>query len=239
MSDRIFWNYLEELPDQEAAWREWQSGLTGWHRFNTFYIYYLRVEGSRAKLLICTDLCERDCPRRVVENSPSDIKAVCPQNKAEPIQLKFRDILIYSLRLEAFHQTLCASLSIKYSDDRRTEHANVWHLGDYSRKEVYLTYETSTLTDTISSIYISLQKPFILMVPTMKNITPEIQQFMAKNNSVLLSMADELHLQPDGSFKPLRGITEFMKLHKQPCPQRYQSKILPIEAYKFLFYSKS
>jgi hypothetical protein len=25
------------LPEQEAAWKEWQSGLTGWHRFNTFY----------------------------------------------------------------------------------------------------------------------------------------------------------------------------------------------------------
>ena len=40
------------------------------------------------------------------------------------------------------------------------------------------------------------------MVQTVKNITPEIHQFMAKNNSVLLSMADELTLQPDGSFKP-------------------------------------
>ena len=35
------------------------------------------------------------------------------------------------------------------------------------------------------------------MVPTVKNITPEIQQFMAKNNSVLFSMADELNLQQE------------------------------------------
>ena len=64
------------------------------------------------------------------------------------------------------------------------------------------------LTDTISSIYILLQKPFILMVPTAKNITPEIQQFLARNNSVLLSMADELHLQTDGSFRAKRNIPE-------------------------------
>ena len=50
--------------------------------------------------------------------------------------------------------------------------------------------------------FISELKLFI--VPTVKNITPEIQQFFAKNNSILLSMADELHLQPDGSFKPVR-----------------------------------
>ena len=77
------------------------------------------------------------------------------------------------------------------------------------------------------------------MVPTAKNVTPKIQQFMAKNNSVLLSMADELHLQPDGSFMPKRSIAEYMKLHNQHCPQRYQCKILPIEAYKFLAYNES
>ncbi len=76
--DRIFWEYLEELPEQEAAWREWQLRLTNWHRFNTFYTHYLRVDGRRAKLLNCPSPCEQGYPRQVVENSPSDIKAVVP-----------------------------------------------------------------------------------------------------------------------------------------------------------------
>ncbi len=211
MSDSIFWHYLQELPAQEAAWREWQSGLTGWHRFNTFYTHYLRVEGRRVKLLNCLTPCEQGYPRQVVENSPSDIKAVCPQNNADPIQLKFRDILIYSIRREAIHQALCASLNIKYSADRRKEHEHIWHLGEYSGTEVYLTYETSALTDIISSIFLAHQKPFILMVPTVKNITPEIQQFLDKNNSKLISIADELTLQTDGSFRVKRNIQECMK----------------------------
>ena len=235
--DRI-WHYLEELPEQEAAWKEWQSGLAGWHRFNTFYTHYLLVENKRAKLLNCPSPCEQGYPRQIVENSPSDITAVCPQSQAEPIQLKFRDILIYSLRRETFHQALCTSLRINYSADRRKEHENAWHLGDHSGTEVYLTYKISALTDTISSLYLSQQKPFILLVPTVKNITPEIQQFMANNNSILFFMADELNLLQDGSFKPKRSISECMKSCNQPCPQRYQSRILPIEAYKYLFYSK-
>lgn len=84
--------------EQEAAWKEWPSGLTGWHRFNTFYTHYLRVEGRRVKLLNCTELCEHDCPRRIIEDSPSSITAVCPLEDANPIQLKFKDLLIYSLR---------------------------------------------------------------------------------------------------------------------------------------------
>jgi len=214
MADSIFWNYLEELLEQEAAWKEWQHGLSGWHLFNTFYTHYLRVEGRRVKLLNCTELCEHDCPRRIIEDSPSSITAVCPLDDTAPVQLKFRDILIYSLRHEALHQAFCASLNIKYSADRRKEHENIWHLGEYSGTEVYLTYETSMLTDTISSIYILLQKPFILMVPTAKNVTPEIQQFLARNYSVLFSMADELHLQTDGSFKPVCCISECMKSSK-------------------------
>lgn len=213
MRDKIFGEYLEELPEQEAAWGEWQSRLTSWHRFNTFYTHYLRVEGRRAKQLNCPSPCEQCYPRQVVENSPSDITAVCPQDKAVPLQLKFRDILIYSIRREILHRALCVSLNIKYAEDRRKEHEHIWHLGDYSGTEVYITYRTApaVFADTISSLYFSQQKPFILMVSTVKNITPEIQQFFAKNNSILLSMADELHLQPDGSFKSLRSISECMK----------------------------
>ncbi|MEI8248227.1 MAG: hypothetical protein WCI51_20495 [Lentisphaerota bacterium] len=239
--DRIFWNYLEGGPEQEAAWKEWQSGLAGWHRFNTFYTHYLRVEGRRAKLLNCMAPCEQGYPRQVVENSPSDITAVCPQDNADPIQLRFRDILIYSLRRDALHQALCVSLQIKYSGDRKLEYGDAWHLGDYSGTEVYISYRTApaVLAETISSLYILLQKPFIMMVPTAKSITPEIQQFMGKNSAILFSMEAELRLQPDGSFNPKRSIAECMKPSNQPCPQRYQSKILPIEAYKFLFYNES
>ena len=234
MSDRILWNHLEKLPEQEAAWKEWQSRLAGWHRFNTFYTHYLRVEGRRVKLLNCPTPCEQGYPRQVVENSPSDIKAVCPQNKADSIQLKFRDILIYSLRYEAFHQRLCVSLKILPTEYNVLGSGNTWHLGDYSGTEVYITYRTAILPDTISSLYLSQQAPFILMVPTVKNITPEIQQFFAKNNSILLSMADELTLQPDGSFKPKRGIAECMNPCNHGYPQESQNKPLPIEVYKHL-----
>ena len=210
MTDRILWEYLEELPEQEAAWREWVFGLMGWHRFNIFYTHYLRVVGRRVKLLNCTELCEHDCPRRIIEDSPSSITAVCPLDDAVPIQLKFRDILIYSLRRDALHQALCSSLNIKYSADCRKEHEHIWHLGDYSGTEVYITYQTApaVFADTINSLYLSHQDPFILMVPTVKNITPEIQQFLARNNSVLLSMTDELTLQADGSFRAKRNIPE-------------------------------
>ena len=219
MADNILWNYLEELPEQEAAWKEWQSGLAGWHRFNIFYTHYLRVDGRRVKLLNCTDPCEQGYPRQVVENSPSDIKAVCPQNQAEPVHLKFRDILIYSLRLDALHKAICASLNIKYAADRRIEHENLWHLGDYSGTAVYVTYRTvpAILADTISLLYLSQQNPFILMAPTVKNITPEIHQFMARNNSILFSMESELRLQADGSFKSKRGMAEYIKSYNHSC----------------------
>ena len=175
-----------------------------------------------------------------MENSSSDITAVCPQNQADPIQLKFRDIL------NLFHNTpgSVASGSLRLAKDqlfadRRTEHAHAWHLGDYAGMEVYLTYKTSILADTISSIYLSHQKSFILMAPTMKNITPEIQRFMGKNSSVLFSMEAELTLQPDGSFKTVRSIPECIKSYNQPCPQAGQNTAMPIEAYKHFVYSKA
>jgi len=206
MNDSIFWEYLEELPEHKAAWIEWSRRLKGWHRFNTFYIHFVRVDNKRVKLLKCMTPYDQ-----VDEFIPVEPGSAGMQEKPACAQIKLKEILIYSLDRETLHRALCVSLNIKYAEDSRTEHENVWHLGDYSGTEVYLTYETSTLTDTISSLYLSHQKPFILMVPTVKNIAPEIQQFMAKNNSILLSMADELHLQPDGSFKPVCSIRECMK----------------------------
>ena len=90
----------------------------------------------------------------------------------------------------------------------------------------------------INSIYLLLQKPFILMVPTVKNISTEIQQFMAMNNSILFSMADELGLQPDGSFKPVRCIAECITLCNHKCQQARQNTTMPIEAYRYLAYNE-
>ena len=212
-SCRLFVTYLQVCFSQ-AAQTSNQDIRTKFYRLFYSSPLYLRVEGRRVKLLNCPSPCEQGYPRRIIENYPSDIKAVCPQNQADPIQLKFRDIIIYALRRETLHKALCASLNIKYSADRRKEHERIWHLGEYYGMEVYLTYETSTLTDTISLLYLSQQTPFMLMVPTAKNITPEIQQFMAKNNSILFSMADELTLQPDGSYRAKRNIPECMKSSK-------------------------
>jgi len=161
----------------------------------------------------CTTPCEHNCPRRILDKSPSDITAVCPLDESAPIKLTFKDTLIYSLRRETLHQVLCVSLQIEYpSGIKLPEYDSVWHLGDYSDTEVYITYRTAILPDTICSLYLSQQKPFILIVPTVKNVTSEIQKFIDKNDFVLLSIQDELRLQPDGSFKPKRNISECMNL---------------------------
>ena len=204
-SCRLFVTYLQVCFSQ-AAQTSNQDIRTKFYRLFYSSPLYLRVDGRRAKLLNCPAPCEQGYPRQVVENSPSNIIAICQQNHADPIQLKFRDILIYSLRHEALHRALCTSLNIRYLADRRKKYVHIWHLGDYSGTEVYLTYETSTLTDTISLLYLSQQAPFILMAPTRKNITPEMQQFIDKNKFILLSIADELTLQTDGSFKSVRNI---------------------------------
>ena len=212
MADSIFWHYLEELPEQEAAWKEWNSRLANWHRFNTFYTHYLRVEGRRAKQLNCPSPCEQGYPRQVVENSPSDITAVCPQDKADPIRLKFRDILIYSLRRDTLHQAICVSLKIdRPSGNIWREFGNTWYIGDYCdgakiHCSIYLTYRTATLPETISSLCRLHQEPFMLMAPTRRGLAPEVQELLDKNSSVLFSMEAELSLQPDGSFVSSRRV---------------------------------
>jgi len=237
MTDKIFWEYLEELPEQETAWRDWHQHLDGWYCFNTFYTHYLSVEGCRAKLLNCPSSCEQGCPRQVVENSPSDIAAVCTQNKADPILLKFRDILIYSLRHEDFHKAICVAMQIEQPLSKLSECRKPWYLGEYSGTAVYLTYRMTELTETISSLCLLLrQAPFILLVPTKRGMTIEAQQMLEENDSVFLSLADELTLQMEGTFSSKRSMTECMKSQNHPCPSATKNKTLPIQTYKYLVY---
>lgn len=212
MSDEIFWEYLEELPEQETAYHDWYQHLANWHCFNTFYTYYLKVDENHAKFLECTTPCKCGCPRQVVGNSTSNITAVCTQEKAAPIKLKFKDILIYSLLHEDFHKALCVSLQIEQtSGSKLSECSKTWYLGEHSGTAVYLTYHTVPvmLTETVSSLCLLTRKaPFMLMAPTRRGMTIEAQQMLEENDSVFLALADELTLQSDGSFKVLRRASE-------------------------------
>ena len=244
MSDSIFWNYLEELPEQEAAWIEWERRLASWHRFNTLYTHYLRVEGHRVKQFNCPSPCEQGYPRRVVENSPSDIKAVCPEGNAETIQLKFRDILIYALRQDVLHMALCGVLQIERpSYNKWAEFGSTWYLGDYYDAAsklyytVYLTYRAATLPEAINSLCHLHHEPFVLMTPTLRVLVPEAKQQLADKKSILLPMDAELNLQPDGSFKTRRSIAECIAPCNHRCQQPRNNKNLPIDVYKYLVYS--
>ena len=214
--DKILWEYLEMLAEQETSWYDWNRNLSDWRCFNTFCNYFLKVEEGHAKFLECTTPCEYGCPRQIMENSPSDIAAICPQEKAEPIPLKLKDILVYSLRHEDFHKAICAALQIAQPPEcRRSECSKAWYLGEHSdiTMAVYLTYHTAplTLTESISSLCMLLRRtPFILMAPTGRGMTLEAQQILAENDSVFLSLADELVLRQDGSFKVVRSVSECM-----------------------------
>lgn len=212
MNNRVFWEYLEELPEQETAWYDWNSNLSDWHCFNTFYTHYMKVKDAYAKSIECTTPCEYGCLRRIEETSPYDIAAVCTQGKAEPIPLKFRDILMYSLRHEDFHKAICAALQIEQPLSKLSECRKAWYLGEHSGTAVYLTYRMAELTTTIGVLCLLLRKaPFILLTPTPRGITPEAQELLAGNHAVVLSMADELTLQSDGSFKSKRSMAECIK----------------------------
>ena len=212
MVDKILWEYLGELPEQKTAWCRWFHHLSGWLRFNTFYTYYLEIEGERAKSLECTTPCAHGCPRQIVEISPYDIEAVCPLGEVDPVQLEFRDILIYSLRRDTLHQAICVSLKIdRPSGNIWREFGNTWYIGDYCdgakiHCSIYLTYRTATLPETISSLCRLHQEPFMLMAPTRRGLAPEVQELLDKNSSVLFSMEAELSLQPDGSFVSSRRV---------------------------------
>lgn len=240
MIDKIFWKYLEELPEQETAFYEWHQHLADWHCFNTFYTHYMKVGEKHAKFLDCTTSCNYGCPRQVVENTYYDIAAVCPQGKAAPIKLKFKDILICSVRREEFHKALCVSLQIEQtSGSKLSECKHAWYLGEHSGTAVYLTYRATELTETISLLCQLLRKvPFILIVPTIRGITLEAQELLSGNHADLLSMTDELTLQPDGTFSSKHSMSECIKSYNHSCLQADKKTTLPIETYKYLVYKK-
>jgi hypothetical protein len=55
MKDKIFWEYLETLPEQTAAWCEWKGHLGEWDKFPVFSEQYLQLKMNRAKTVECLE----------------------------------------------------------------------------------------------------------------------------------------------------------------------------------------
>ena len=209
MNDNRFWEYLESLPEQTAAWCEWHGHLGEWDKFSVFYQKYLKLRMNRAKTVKCRIQCECDCPRKVVENSPTDIKAVCPNNMSEPYPLEFRDILLHSLKLDKFFSALGDALELKGSQYFILALRNVQLLGDYTFEDgsvsspVLITFSSSQeeMNKTIKQLCRLLEEPFILLAPTSRYFTYESSWILNKNKSIFLPLEDAVTFNDNGTFK--------------------------------------
>ncbi len=209
MNDGIVWEYLEELPEQTAAWCERQNHLGQWEKFSVFYRNYLKPEMVRAQSVECFTPCKYNCPREVIEEAYDDIKAVCPRHKIGPYRLKFSDTILHSLNHSSFHRALRGALKLKPCPGDKRIFDNTWCLGEYSFKNdnnveypVCLTIPANSkeMTDVVEHLCDLHREPFVLLAPTRYKLSTDAARRLNVHKSVFLTLKDAFTLQDDGSL---------------------------------------
>ncbi len=215
MSDCVLWQYLEDLPGQCAPWCEWESHIGNWPGFSGFQKRYLQLTKDRATAVECRTNCSFGCPRKVVEHSPDDIVAVCPEQEGKPYSLNAKDILVYSIKRNTFHKDLCSNLGIEFRESKLDDCRRTWRLGDYIPTAGYIfpvfisfQEEPGDLVEVVRTLCLYHSNPFALIIPTRRCVTSKTENLLNLHGSLLISLNEEKFFSDEGRLQTVRPASD-------------------------------
>ncbi len=227
MSNHLLWQYLDKLPAQSAAWCDWNSALGQWNTFPEFQKRYLQLNKGKAMAVNCKSNCCMSCPRKVVEHASDDIVAVCPEQEDRPYPLNPQDILVHSLRRGTFHRDLCSALKITHRESKEPDCRHTWRIGEYvpeagSVFPAFITFqqEPGELTEVTLNLCMSYEKPFTVIAPTRRLLTPRAEQLLEKRNALFIAMSDEVTFSDKGILQVKRPATELFARFQKEIPKQ-------------------
>lgn len=199
MPEQRFWRMLEELSGQIAPLAVWRNHLGDWPLFDQIRRKYLLATGQRATSLECPTPCSYVCPRRVVEYALGDIEAICPEQETPPIKIADKDLLFYGLKQSAIMKAISDAIGIAHRPSEPAGCHSSWRIGDFipprrASAPVYVSMQESLsdLDRVVKTLCLLHSDSIVLLTPTRRRLSAESEQILRQNNSVFISMEEEL-----------------------------------------------
>jgi hypothetical protein len=166
---------------------------------------HLRVTDVEGTLYPCPKLHTGYCPRKIVDYGNGEFAALCrdPHEICARVPLTQRDVLAQRLDVTSFTRMLAGPLGIRWQEPVLRDDG-VWGIGLSDRRDtrarpVFLALlpETRRFVAVTYRLLLNASGPFVLVAPTNRHRTIEVQELLHQRGVSFLSL--EEHLQLDGT----------------------------------------
>ncbi len=146
------------------------------------------------------------CPRKIVDYGNGEFAAICrdPYEICERVTLTQRDVLLQQLDIASFARGLAGPMGIRWQEPV-PRGDGTWGIGVSDRRDtrshpVFLVVlpETARFVAVVQRLLLKMAGPFVLVAPTQRHRTLEVQEMMQARGVGFLALEDHLMLDEAG-----------------------------------------
>lgn len=169
---------------------------------------HLRVTDTEGALYPCPKPRVGYCPRRIVDYGDGEFAAICrdPYQICEKVSLTQRDVLLQQLDVASFARMLAGPLGIRWQDPV-SRGDGAWGIGLSDRRDtrtrptfLVLLPDTGRFVAMLHRLLLNVSGPFVLVAPTSRHRTIEVQEMLQQRGVRFLSMEEHLLLDDTGQL---------------------------------------
>jgi hypothetical protein len=226
-----FWQSLESIRGQSAIPAFWEARCCdGMDLLRP----HLRVTDMEGSLYPCPERPVGYCPRRIVDYGDGEYAALCrdPYKLCATVPLTRNDVLLRQLDIASFTRMLAPPLGIRW-------HAPVprapgaWAIGLSARKEtrnqpviVAIVPEADQFAATLRTLLLGLDGPFVLVAPTSRNLTVDVEELLQKRGVAFVPLDEHLLLDDAGRSVTV-GLPDIIR-DVRPTPKEDRRRVVRV-----------
>lgn len=172
---------------------------------------HLRVTDTEGALYPCPEQRMGYCPRRIVDYGDGEFAAICrdPYEICARVPLTQRDVLLQELEIASFSRMLAGPLGIRW-ECPVSRGDGTWGIGLSDRRDtrsrpafLMILPETARFVAALQRLLLSVSGPFVLIAPTGRHRTMEMQEMLHARGVSFLSLEDHILLDDAGRLVPV------------------------------------
>jgi hypothetical protein len=194
-----FWQAVESLPSHAAVETEWMAHLRGdYHMIKPF----LRPRKDRASSFPKPN---GGLPYQVIEHGRDDLVGVC-QETGETIRLRKNQLVVYELDQQRLANQVAGALGLSAANRIVAQDGRLFSLGSFRPTghslAAFLILPSDSAEVTTGAAWLISQglSPFLLLTPTRRLVTAEIDLRLRSIGSATLPLVDALDVSDDGQW---------------------------------------
>jgi hypothetical protein len=212
-----FWQAVESLPTLAAVEAEWLALVRGEY---DLIKPFLRPRTDRASSFPRPD---GGLPYQVIEHGRDDLVGVC-QETGETITLRKSQLVVYELDQQRLANQVASALGLAAANRIVAHDARLFLLGSFRPTGqslaafLILPSDSAEIAAGTASLISQGLSPFLLLTPTRRFVTGELEVRLRSLGSGILALADAIVVSDDGQWRIADGAIQAALPDRQAEP---------------------